>query len=226
MPSRPYPFDQFDRELGALPVAGGGRRDLGVAPDPHPVPDLPFAARSAIRPGCRNRCPGTTPGRRRSGIRHRQSRTTMSVGAVAVSTSCSVITGSCSRVRPIRPCAAVSLRILPVDVRGSSRTKSTDLGALNFAMCSLTWPISSAWPALLAGGQHHERLRPLAPALVRDGDHGDVGDRGMGQQRVLHLDGGDVLAAGDDDVLGPVHQLDVAVGVAHPEIAGVEPAAA
>src|SRR5664279_582023 len=39
---------------------------------------------------------------------------------------------------------------------------------------------------VLAGGQHHERLRPLAPPLVGDGDHGDVGDRRMGHQRVLH----------------------------------------
>ena len=37
-----------------------------------------------------------------------------------------------------------SLRTLPVEVRGSWPTKSTDLGALNFAMCSLTCTINSA----------------------------------------------------------------------------------
>ena len=39
------------------------------------------------------------------------------------------------------------MRSLPVDVLGTSSTKSTDLGALNFAICSLTWAISSAWSA-------------------------------------------------------------------------------
>ncbi len=53
--------------------------------------------------------------------------------------------------------------------------------------------------------------------------------RGLGHRRVLHhgvldLDGGDVLAAADDDVLLAVAQLDVAVGVHHPEVTGVEPA--
>ena len=49
---------------------------------------------------------------------------------------------------------------------------------------------------------------------------------GVACQRVLHLDGGDVLATGNDDVLRPVQQLDVTIRVAHPEVAGVEPAAA
>ena len=42
---------------------------------------------------------------------------------------------------------------------------------------------------------------------------------------VLDLDGGDVLAAGNDDVLGAVLDDDVAVLVEHAEIAGVKPAA-
>ena len=42
---------------------------------------------------------------------------------------------------------------------------------------------------------------------------------------VLDLDRGDVLAAGDDDVLGAVLELDIAVRVHDAEIAGMEPAA-
>src|SRR5690606_7529967 len=82
----------------------------------------------------------------------------------------------------------------------------------------------------LGGGlpvaQHHERLGPLAPLLVRHRDDRDLQDRGMGVDRALHLHRRDVLAAGDDDVLGPVAQLDVAVGMADAEVAGVAPAAA
>src|SRR5450759_4203221 len=74
--------------------------------------------------------------------------------------------------------------------------------------------------------QHHEGLRPLAPGLVRYADHGDLQDGGVRVDGLLHLDRGDVLAAGDDDVLGPVAQLDVAVRVPHSEVTGVEPAAA
>ena len=47
----------------------------------------------------------------------------------------------------------------------------------------------------------------------------------MGADGLLDLDGGDVLAAGDDDVLLAVAQLDVAVGVHDGQVAGVEPAA-
>jgi hypothetical protein len=44
-------------------------------------------------------------------------------------------------------------------------------------------------------------------------------------QRVLDLDRGNVLAAGDDDVLGAVLELDIAVGMDDAEIAGMKPAA-
>ena len=47
----------------------------------------------------------------------------------------------------------------------------------------------------------------------------------MSVERDLDLDRGDVLAAGDDDVLGAVLDLHVAVGVLDREIAGVKPAA-
>ena len=44
-------------------------------------------------------------------------------------------------------------------------------------------------------------------------------------QSVLDFDGRDVFAARDDDVLGAVFELDVAVGMHNAEIAGMKPAA-
>ena len=75
------------------------------------------------------------------------------------------------------------------------------------------------------GAQHHERLGPLAPAIVGHLHDGGLEDRRVAHDRLLHLDGGDVLAARDHDVLGAVAQLDVAVGVPHAEVSGVEHAA-
>src|SRR4030095_11044494 len=83
--------------------------------------------------------------------------------------------------------------------------------------------------ALGGGGadlERHEGLGPLAPYFVGDGDDRALEHRGMPRHRLLHLDRGDVLAARDDDVLLPVAQLDVAVGVPDADVAGVEPAAA
>ena len=88
-----------------------------------------------------------------------------------------------------------------------------------------TWSSRSSWVAVAPGFSDDERLGPLAPLLVGDTDDRGVEHGVVGEQRLLHLDGRDVLPAGDDDVLGPVAQLDVAVGVHHAEIAGVEPAA-
>src|SRR3954469_19229113 len=43
------------------------------------------------------------------------------------------------------------------------------------------------------------RARRLAPLLVRLRDDRGEGDRGVAVERLLDLEGGDVLAAGDDD---------------------------
>src|SRR6478672_10111118 len=66
----------------------------------------------------------------------------------------------------------------------------------------------------------------LAPALVRHPDHGAFHHRGVAVQYLLDLDGGDVLASRDDDVLAPVPDLDVPVGVHHGQVTGQEAAAA
>jgi hypothetical protein len=74
--------------------------------------------------------------------------------------------------------------------------------------------------------QDDDRLDRLAPALVGHGDHRAIGDRGMSEQRVLNLGRIDVLGAGDDHVLDPVDDVDIAVGVHPASISGVHPTAA
>ena len=75
------------------------------------------------------------------------------------------------------------------------------------------------------GLQLDEGAGHLAPFLVRLGDHRGQHDGRVLVERVLDLDRGDVLAARDDDVLGAVLELDVAVRILHREVAGMEPAA-
>src|SRR5262245_16243752 len=74
--------------------------------------------------------------------------------------------------------------------------------------------------------RHDQRLRHLAPIPVRHCDDRDLEHVGMTRDGLLDLDGRDVLAARDDDVLLPVAQLDVPVGMQHGDVARVEPAAA
>jgi len=69
-----------------------------------------------------------------------------------------------------------------------------------------------------AGLELDESARRLAPFLVGLGDDRDDRHRRMPVERLLHLDRRDVLAAGDDDVLRAVFQLDVAVGMEDAEI--------
>ena len=117
------------------------------------------------------------------------------------------------------------LRILPVAVRGSASTKTTSSGTLYRAMSPRTWSSTSA-DVTDTPGRRTTNARGRSPHLPGHADHRGLERRPGGQQRVLHLDRRDVLAAGDDDVLGPVAELDVAVGVHDAEVAGVEPAAA
>ena len=77
----------------------------------------------------------------------------------------------------------------------------------------------------LALGQHDEGLGPLTPLLVGHADHRRLDDRRVRHDGLLHLDRRDVLATGDDDVLGAIAQLDIAVRMHHAQVAGVEPAA-
>src|SRR5215204_125211 len=70
-----------------------------------------------------------------------------------------------------------------------------------------------------------ERLGSLAPLLVGYRDDGGLQHGRVVVHRLLDLDGRDVLAAGDDDVLFAVAQLHVTVRVPGGDVAGVVPAA-
>src|SRR5687768_12239988 len=61
---------------------------------------------------------------------------------------------------------------------------------------------------------------------MRHAHHGGLLNGGVTQERAFDLDGGDVLAAADDDVLPSVTNLDVAVRMHHGSIAAVEPTVA
>ncbi len=70
-----------------------------------------------------------------------------------------------------------------------------------------------------------EGARNLAPFLVWFGhDCGEI-HRWMAVQNVFHLDRGNVLAAGYDDVFRAVFDPNVSVRLDHRQIAGVQPAA-
>ena len=112
----------------------------------------------------------------------------------------------------------------PVEVFGNSRN-STASGHLKWARCSRQNAISSSSVAVCARLQRHERLRPLAPPLRGDRDHGALQHGRVALDHLFDLDRRDVLAARDDDVLLAVAQLDVAVRVHHAEVARVEPSA-
>ncbi len=74
-------------------------------------------------------------------------------------------------------------------------------------------------------GQGDERARAFAPFRIRAGDDRGFHDRRMAVKRLLDLERGNVFAARDDDVLGAILDLDIAVRVHDREVAGVEPAA-
>ena len=99
---------------------------------------------------------------------------------------------------------------LPVAVRASSVAELDALGAL-VAGELRAWPrrSTSSSVSVAAGRLDDERGHQLAPLLVGDADHGDLGDVGVLEDRVLDLDRRHVLAAGDDDVLLAVGDRDV-----------------
>ena len=127
-----------------------------------------------------------------------------------------------------RPCQygarSARRRILPVGLRGSSAITSTLLGTLKPAMRSRAQAITLAGSTRVAGPRHAHRLHRLAPGGVGHADHRHVGHVGVAVDRALDLGRVDVLAAGDDHVLHPVVDVDVAVGVHVAGVAGVHPA--
>ena len=75
-----------------------------------------------------------------------------------------------------------------------------------------------------AGGEGDVGDGHLAGVDVGPADRRGRGDLRVGEQRVLDDRGVDVVAAADDQVLGPAGEADEAVLVDAAEVAGVEPA--
>ena len=76
------------------------------------------------------------------------------------------------------------------------------------------------------GLEHDERLHGLAPGVVGHADDGALQHRGVAGDGLLHLHRVDVLAAGDDHVLGPVDDEHVALVVPAGDVPGPHPAVA
>src|SRR5260370_26199664 len=76
---------------------------------------------------------------------------------------------------------------------------------------------------IMAGLQHDEAARYLAPPRVRHADHGGLEDRLVLVEHALDLGRRDVLPARDDHVLLAVVDVEVAVLVKVPDVPGAEP---
>ena len=113
----------------------------------------------------------------------------------------------------------------PVDVFGRS-PNSTAAGHLKWAMCCRQKSMISGAVAARPGLSVTNALGRSPHFSSGHRDHGALEHGRMPGDRLLDLDRRDVLAAGDDDVLLPVAELHVAVGVPHRDVAGVEPPAA
>ena len=74
-----------------------------------------------------------------------------------------------------------------------------------------------------SGGGADRRHDPggddLAPLGVGHPGHGHLGHAGVLEENVLHLPGVHVEAAGDDQLPGPAHEAEVAVGVVLADVA-------
>src|SRR6266508_3831198 len=76
----------------------------------------------------------------------------------------------------------------------------------------------------LARPRDHEGAGALLEPRVGHGDDRHAGDLGMGEQQVLHLRDGDVLAPADDQILRASGDGEVAFAVERGAVAGLEPA--
>jgi len=64
-----------------------------------------------------------------------------------------------------------------------------------------------------------DEQRPFVPFGVGDADHGGLGDIRVADSQILDVDRRDPLAAGLDDILGPIGDLQVALGVDDTDVA-------
>src|SRR2546425_5892117 len=99
--------------------------------------------------------------------------------------------------------------------------------------CRWTLEVSHPRPAVLddlfRGGLSarfcsHESLWHFPPLLIGNRDHRALKHGRVGRDGLFDFDRADVLAAGDNDVLLPIAELDRPVRVHHGHVAAVEPA--
>src|SRR3984893_11488948 len=81
--------------------------------------------------------------------------------------------------------------------------------------------VVSVWCSAIGG--HHHRNNDLAPFGVLRADHHTIAHRGMLDEHVLDLGGGNDLPAPDDRVVGTAADEQVAALVQHGNVFGGEP---
>ena len=117
-------------------------------------------------------------------------------------------------------------RIFPDGLFGSSDTKRYSRGRLKRASDSDARQKASRSSAVTPVVGDDAGDHALAEALVDSADDGDLAHARRPGEDVLHLDGMDVLAAGDDHVVHTPDDPEVAVLVEPPDVACVVPAVA
>jgi hypothetical protein len=98
------------------------------------------------------------------------------------------------------------------------------LGGLDAAQARFDECADVIFGDILAGIGLDDCGDTLAPFAVGQADHRAVQHPGMLQQRLFDFRGVDVEPAGDDHVLGPVHDIEVVTGVEVADVAGMVPA--
>ena len=134
----------------------------------------------------------------------------------------------CSSAEPLEPPPVAQLaledlagRVAGQGVDEGDVLRHLELGQLGAAVLDAARRRSRSRPSR----SDDERHRHLAPPLVGAADHRHLEHRLVLVEHPLDLGAGDVLAARHDHVLEPVDDEEVAVVVAHADVAGVEPAA-
>ena len=117
-------------------------------------------------------------------------------------------------------------RSLPVAVCGRRSTNTTSSGIRHFASLVRQEIEDRLLGRRRSLARMDDQQRPLLPVRMLDGDHRGLEHVGVRHGEVLDLDRGNPFAAGLDDVLQPVGELHVAVGVDRADVAGAEPAVA
>ena len=135
--------------------------------------------------------------------------------------------GCAQRTPALRAAAAGSAAACRSRCAAGAATNSISRGYLKGAMVAFTWSCSAltmarrpAWPGLST--QKALTIMPRSSSGLPITPHSATA--GMLQQRILHLRAADVVAGGDDHVVGARLVEEVAVRVLHEGVARVVPA--